>query len=278
MNVHTGSTFVVSGIIKAFALWSDLICVFYIACVTFSFLIFQDNYESGNVGLALLHCLTLIGTFQFGIRQTAELENLMTSVERIKEYCDIKAEETVIPSDVENWPKSGDICFNNFSLKYSKNDKLVLKNLNFKVEDKEKIGIVGRTGAGKSSIIQAIFRLAINEGSLELDGKDVRNVPLSSLRSNISIIPQDPILFPGTLRYNLDPFQTCSDMDLWNALEAVELKNYITNLTVGLDSLVQEGGSNFSVGQRQLICLARAILRNNKILILDEATANVDPE
>ncbi|KAL5279365.1 ABCC4.2 family protein [Megaselia abdita] len=277
MNAHTGSTFLVSGVIKAFALWSDMICVLYIACVTFSFLIFKENYESGNVGLALLYCLTLIGTFQFGIRQTAELENLMTSVERIKEYCDVKPEENA-HSEIENWPSEGGIVFKDLSLKYSEEENDVLQKINFIVEPKDKIGIVGRTGAGKSSIIQAIFRLALNEGSIEIDGLDTKSINLSTLRSKVSIIPQDPILFSGTLRYNLDPFEKSSDDELWNALKAVELKSYISNMTLGVNCLVQEGGSNFSVGQRQLVCLARAILRKNKILILDEATANVDPE
>lgn len=277
MDAQTSSRFLSSGIVKAFALWSDIVCVLYIACVTFSFLIFQDNYESGNVGLALLYCLTLIGSFQFGIRQTAELENLMTSVERIKEYCDIKPEENG-DSEVDCWSGNGCINFKDLSLKYSEEGTYVLKRINFEVEAMEKVGVVGRTGAGKSSIIQALFRLAVNDGIIEIDGVDTKSIPLPILRSKISIIPQDPILFSGTLRYNLDPFQKSSDDDLWNALEAVELKSCVSNMKLGLDCLMMEGGSNLSVGQRQLVCLARAILRNNKVLILDEATANVDSE
>lgn len=277
INAQTGSSFLVSGIIKAFALWSDLICVFYIACVTFSFLVFQDNYKSGNVGLALLYCLTLIGNFQFGICQTAELENLMTSVERIKEYCDISPEDEADSQEV-NWPEQGGIYFKDLSLKYSESENCVLNKITFEVKPKEKIGIVGRTGAGKSSIIQALFRLAVNDGTIEIDKIDIKSIPLPTLRSKISIIPQDPVLFSGTLRYNLDPFLSSSDDDLWRALDAVELKPYISNISMGLDCLMQEGGSNLSVGQRQLVCLARAILRKNKILIIDEATANVDPK
>lgn len=277
MDAQSGSSFLASGVIKTFALWSDIICVFYIACVTFSFLVFQDNYESGNVGLALLYCLSLIGNFQFGIRQTAELENLMTSVERIKEYCDIPPEESA-NQEVKDWPIEGGILFKDLSLKYSENENYVLKKINFRVKPMEKVGIVGRTGAGKSSIIQALFRLAVNDGTIEIDGIDSKSIPLPILRSKISIIPQDPILFSGALRYNLDPFGTSSDDELWNALDAVELKFFISNMTMGLDCMMQEGGSNLSVGQRQLVCLARAILRNNRVLILDEATANVDLE
>lgn len=160
------------------------------------------------------------------------------------------------------------------SLRYDPNGPPTLKNLRLEIESGFKVGVVGRTGAGKSSLIGALFRLANIEGIIEIDDINTGTIALSSLREKISIIPQDPVLFSNTLRYNLDPFGSYSDDALWRSLEDVELKSMIESL----DYYVTEGGTNFSQGQRQLICLARAILRNNKVLVLDEATANVDPQ
>lgn len=220
------------------------------------------------------------------------------SVERILEYCQLKPEkQPEFPANVpSNWPANGKIEFKNVFFRYTIDSDAVLRGLSFVVKPQEKVSVVGRTGAGKSSLINAIFRLADVEGDILIDDVNASCIELNVLRPRISIIPQEPTLFSGTLRRykdkfryfyeiitdyisflarNLDPFEEYSDDDIWMALEDVELKEFVSKNN-GLSMSVQAHGQNFSTGQRQTICLARAILRKNKIVILDEATANLD--
>lgn len=257
-----------------------------LSSLTFAFsLIFLVNLPTGLIdpgisGLAVTYGLNLNMLQAWVVWSMCNLENKIISVERILQYMSIPAEPPLSVQDdklTQDWPSEGEIMLNNVHVRYAPHLPFVLKGLTVTFPGGMKTGIVGRTGSGKSTLIQALFRIVDpTVGQILVDSIDICTIGLHDLRSRLSIIPQEPTMFEGTVRTNLDPIGEYTDSQIWEALDRCQLGDEVRRKELRLDSPVIENGENWSVGQRQLVCLGRVILKRSKILVLDEATASVD--
>ena len=232
--------------------------------------------------LAISYALDVTQTLNWVVRMATDMETQIVAVERIQEYAELPSEapaHIAATAPAEAWPAQGDVVIEDLTMRYRPELEPVLKHISLHITPGEKVGVVGRTGAGKSSLVLCLMRIVeLEAGRIVIDGVDISTIGLEDLRSKMAIIPQEPLLFSGTVRDNLDPFEQYTDEEIWSSLERARMRQTVAENPAGLEAVVEEHGSNFSVGQRQLLCVARALLRKSKVILMDEATASIDVE
>ena len=277
-----------SGISGWYGINIDLISFILLTFILISCCLFKEKYDSKSIGLLLTYSINLIEHLFDFMQRFSRLSKIFVSLERCENYTKILQEKyPVLESDknlkqyptnnnkVKTFISEGKINFNNYSVKYRPNTPLVLKKLNFEINPKEKIGVVGRTGSGKSTLCLCMFRLLeASEGNISIDDIDISKIGLEILRKNLTIIPQEPTLIEGTLKENVDPEQIFDDEKIMAVLKDVGLDDFMEGKN--LEYKIENNGNNISIGEKQLICIARALIKKTKIILMDEATANID--